>query len=68
MTRARIRLLELAAIAAAVALLAARSSAVRSREGRRAWLRSPEAGFLAFRRDRLMAAELGDCGCQGARA
>ena len=57
------RVLLLGALAAAAALLAARSSAVRSRDGRREWLRSPQAAFLAYRRDRLMAAELGDCGC-----
>jgi hypothetical protein len=63
MTRRQIRLAELALVALAVAAVAARRSAVSSRDGRREWLRSPQAAFLAYRRDRLLAAELGDCGC-----
>lgn len=62
MTRAQLRLLMLGVLAGALALLA-RENRLLERDARRAWLLSPQAGFLAFRRDRLMAAELGDCGC-----
>ncbi len=60
MTRAQMRLLGLSIV---VAVLAVREMRLLERDARRAWLRSPQAAFLAFRRDRMLAAELGDCGC-----
>lgn len=62
MTRAQIRIALLALLGAGAALLL-RERALLERDARRAWLRSPQAAFLAFRRDRMLAAELGDCGC-----
>ncbi len=62
MTRTGVRVALLLALAGLVAAAAQRRSSL-ERDARRAWLRSPQAAFLAFRRDRLMAAELGDCGC-----
>ena len=62
MTRSQTRLALLALLAAGLAV-AVRERRLLERDARRAWLRSPQAAFLAFRRDRMLAAELGDCGC-----
>lgn len=51
----RARLLALAALLGAAALAAARLARPRAGDG---WLASPQAAFLAHRRDAMIAAEL----------